>query len=144
MKRLGIAFGALFLVAQAAWSDPIKIVAHDQKFGHGRITTIEKLGPVNNQGKPLVKEGGEVAGMVTLCATDWTCGRNFTDERGRRWCLVDGLPIAEKPALLSGWIMQGDSGNLFFLDEGGSLYRHCGDRKVVNPLVKGVVDPLVP
>jgi hypothetical protein len=143
MKQHGIAFCVLLLVAQAGRAQQPWIYGHDQRFGRGRITTIEKLTPVNNPAAP--KEGAAAEGQagVTLRATDWTCCRCFTDERSRRWCLVQGCPVVEKPALLKGWIMQGDLGNLFFLHESGNLYRQCGDKAPANAPNQLLINPFL-
>ena len=147
MKRLAFGIAVLFLATQVARSEPIKVYQHDQKVGKGKITVIEKLTPVNNFVAPRIQVDGDEQdervdrvdargvrpGMVTLCASDWQCGRCFSDERGRRWCLAEGSPVSEKPALMKGWIMQGESGQIFFLHESGSLYRRGVDRRVVNP-----------
>ena len=132
MLRVGTTLVLLLCVAQLGRAQAPRIYAQDQKFGCGRITTIEKLTPMNKPAAP--KEGDAADGRPTdtLRPTNWTCGRCFTDELARRWCLVQGCPPADKPALLKGWIMQGDLGNLFFLDEGGNLYRRGGERHVPN------------
>jgi len=119
MKHLGFACCVLFFVAQGAHSQtiPDRIHVRDQKFGCGRISTIEKLKPVNNAGKP-----DAALAEVTLRTSDWAGGRTFSDERGRRWTLVDGGPLSETPALLKGLLLQGDSGQGFFLHESGSLF----------------------
>ena len=119
MKLVSIACCILFLTTQVAHAQTIspKIYQRDQVFGRGRITTFEKLTPVNNSGKP-----DAALAEVTLRASDWACGRCFSDERRRRWCLVDGAPILETPALMKGLLLQGESGESFFLHENGSLY----------------------
>ena len=113
MKRLAIGVAVLFLATQVARSEPIKIYTQDHKVGKGKITVIEKLTPVNNRVAPRIQDDGlekvervdrvDARGvgpaMVTLCASDWQCGRCFSDERARRWCLAEGAPVAEKPAL---------------------------------------------
>jgi hypothetical protein len=130
MKQLSIACCILFLTAQVthAQTIPTKIYQRDQVFGRGRITTFEKLTPVNNAGKP-----DAALAEVTLRASDWTCGRCFSDERGRRWCLVDGAPIVEKPALLKGLLLQGESGQSFFLHDSGSLYLRTSELPAPRP-----------
>jgi len=147
MKRLGVAIFVLVFAAQAAHAQTMRIVAQEQKFGKGKITTIEKL-PDLNPSQPMIgpklqndngddikveKIAGKVVDVremgpacVTLCASEWTCGRCFTDERGRRWCLTSGSPVVEKPAIMKGWVIQGDLGQIFFLHESGAIYRRGG------------------
>ena len=148
MKRLVFAVAVLFLATQVAQAQPMKVHIQDQKVGKGKITVIEKLTPVNNVVAPRIVDDGdekidrvEARGvgpaMVTLCASDWQCGRCFSDERDRRWCLAEGTPVSEKPALMKGWVMRGESGQIFFLHEGGSLYRRGADRRAVNPVFQG-------
>jgi hypothetical protein len=156
MKRLGFAICVLVLAAPVAQAQNVRVVAQDQKFGKGKITTIEKL-PDLNPSQPLggsklqndngddikvEKVGDKVLDVrdmgpacVTLCASEWTCGRCFTDERNRRWCLTSGSPVVEKPALMKGWVMQGDSGTIFFLHESGAIYRRGG---VVTPAAEKI------
>jgi hypothetical protein len=151
MKRLAIALSVLLLLAQLVRAQPTKYYMHDQKVGKGKITTIEKLTPTTEQ--PTVKEAvpGIAVAMfgfaifqtvdvpdtapttVSLCASEWTCGRCFTDELGRRWCLAQGGPVVEKPPIMKGWLMKGETGLVFFLHESGSLYRRSGDRIIVVP-----------
>jgi hypothetical protein len=141
MKRLGIACCVLLLAAQFGRAQPPKIYAHSCKFGCGRITTIEKLTPVKNPDAPKVGDAGDDRPMVALKVADWQEGRQFTDETGRRWCLVDGCPAAERPAAMKGWIMQGDSGDFFFLDESGALFRRCGTKVAAKATDRLLIDP---
>jgi hypothetical protein len=151
MQRLAIALGVLLLAAQVVNAQPTRYYQHDQKVGSGKMTTIERLAPAED--RPTIKEAlpGVVVAMVgfgafqvidgpdftratvTLCASEWSCGRCFTDELGRRWCLAQGGPVVEKPAFMKGWLMKGEGGLVFFLHESGSLYRRRGDRIVVAP-----------
>jgi len=64
----------------------------------------------------------EAPSKCALTAHDWTCGRCFFDDLGRRWCLIQGPPLSEKPAQLIGWYMPAVEGRYYFLTEGGRMY----------------------
>jgi hypothetical protein len=100
------------------------VVIRTQKNGKQVITTIEPLtpsaatpGPV---GQKLLADGG--AAPVTLLASDWRCGRSFTDTSGRRWQLTYGPPLSTKPAEVSGWLVRPTDQRLYFFTASGSLY----------------------
>jgi len=153
MKRYVFALWVLVIACRAATAQTPRIVTHDQNFGNGRVTVIEKLtfakptAPANRvkdqddgidgigdetKAKTVVREGEPAC--ITLCAEAWTCCRCFTDELGRRWFLASGSPVVEKPAKMKGWLMEGDLGVVYFLHESGSIFRRCNigtDRPVI-------------
>lgn len=90
-----------------------KAQAPDNKAPDGKVPPVE--------GKRQI--GDAWAKGVVLEAHDWLCGRCFTDETGRRWCLVYGVPYSEKPPLVSGWIIQPENNVLHFFTVNGRLYR---------------------
>lgn len=59
----------------------------------------------------------------TLRLTRWVCGRQMTDDRGRRWCLIQGAPQADKPAFLEGWMMQAADSPIYFFSKTGRMWR---------------------
>jgi hypothetical protein len=63
------------------------------------------------------------AAMITLDTREWGDGRYFTDDSGRRWCLVKGCPLPEKLPKMRGWLLESDGKKLYSLHETGNLYR---------------------
>src|SRR5947209_3446906 len=94
------------------------------------ITTIQRV----VEPPALVLEKEKPIPGVVLDAKDWVCGRCFTDGDGRRWCLIGGPPLSEKPAKVPGWIPKPKEGILYFLTPGGSMFTLCPPRGV-GPLV---------
>jgi hypothetical protein len=101
-----------------------RIVIHCQKCGNQVITTIDRVTP------PVVLPGPGAAALppeasatpVLLQARDWQCGRCFTDELDRRWCLAYGPPLATKPGNVSGWLLRPTNQRLYFFTASGSLF----------------------
>jgi hypothetical protein len=118
------------------------------KDGKQRITTIDRLPPVAEPVAPdlalarvirvrdvqPVPKPGSVrpredvpldasrCEAVCLTALDWQCGRYFTDELGRRWYLIDGLPWSEKPATVSGTLVRSLTGRVLLITDSGRIY----------------------
>ena len=69
------------------------------RIGQFVTTTIDVLQAPPVLGKQAF--GKATATGVVLPARDWRCGRYFTDDLGRRWVLVYGLPYTEKPEAIS-------------------------------------------
>jgi hypothetical protein len=124
--------GVLALATTAATGE--RTVMKTVKKGKQSITTLDTIKPppdlkVGEGVKPPPVEGKQEFGSawargVVLDAKDWLCGRCFTDEFGRRWCLVYGAPFAEKPGAVSGWLLHPVDGGLHFYSTNGRLYRH--------------------
>jgi hypothetical protein len=101
-----------------------RFVIQTVKCGNQVITTIDKVTP------PVVLPGPGAAALppeasatpVVLQARDWLCGRCFTDELARRWCLAYGPPLAAKPGNVSGWLLRPTNGRLYFFTASGSLF----------------------
>jgi hypothetical protein len=72
--------------------------------------------------KAAVRESPLPATMLTLDATDWYCGRCFTDDCGRRWCLLKGCALPDKLPHMRGWLLESDGKKLYFVHEGGNIY----------------------
>jgi hypothetical protein len=119
------AAAALILAASAAGQNAIP---NTKKGDHQRVTNlIPAVPPAVTSPKPdpntptTDPAPGEAKGVV-LTATSWTCGRRFTDERGRTWALAFGPPLADKPPKVSGWLIRSLDGRLFFFTVTGSMY----------------------
>jgi hypothetical protein len=109
---------AVALAAGGAWgADEYRV--RERKDGKQRITTIERV-PAGEQkpGEP----GAAPADALTMEATNWRCGRAFTDGEQKRWYLVQGEPYSEKPLQVKGQVVKAESGKLYFKTEGGRVY----------------------
>lgn len=59
---------------------------------------------------------------IVLPATDWSNGRFFTDDQGRRWGLTSGTPFGTTPSQLGGWLLPASEGKLTFVTVGGRVF----------------------
>lgn len=112
---------ALCLIAPSlALSQPI--VQTVKKDGKQVITEIEQVEPPPPvKGQPDAGKG--TASSVVFKANNWKCGREFTDEKGRRWRMTAGTPYASPPpAALSGWHIVTEDGRNSFYTTGGKLF----------------------
>ena len=113
---------------------PPDVVVRDKKVGNGKITTIESVEPApapfpREKGVAVVSAdpkalptAGDTPPSICLTASDWKCGRCFTDELDRRWCLISGPAYSDKPAQVTGWIVTSDDGRTILVTAGARVY----------------------
>jgi hypothetical protein len=126
-------FLALVVLSYAAIgvAAPPDVVIQDKKIGKQRITTLEPVapatapaaarGPAELADPPALLKPAEPE-ACTLMAQDWKCGRCFTDELTRRWCLISGPAYSLKPPEVKGWLVKGEDGRAVFVTEGARVY----------------------
>src|SRR5712691_9859739 len=85
-----------------------RYIIREQKMGSQKTTTIQRVTPPPIRGQ--AEMDGVTATSVVLTARDWRGGRCFTDELGRRWCLVFGVALDNQPEQLAGWIIRTEDG----------------------------------
>ena len=94
-------------------------------------TRLDDKKPSDEEKKPIEEKKVEKEGvrelplpatMITLDATDWYCGRCFTDDCGRKWCLLKGCVLPEKVSHMRGWLLESDAKKMYFVHETGNIY----------------------
>jgi hypothetical protein len=73
--------------------------------------------------KDKPKDDGAKMREEKLVPKEWRCGRQLTDDKGRRWHLIQGMPHTDRPGELDGWIMQAADSPIYFFSKSGRMWR---------------------
>jgi hypothetical protein len=85
-----------------------------------RITEINLNTVQANGGKGAA--GDSTARAMVMKVKEWTNGKTFTDEKGRRWKLCHGNALDGKPMAISGWMLTAQDGTQTFFTASGRLF----------------------
>ena len=101
------------------------VVQQVKKDGKQIVTEVEQIQPPPPvKGQP--EAGAPSATSLVLKANNWLCGREFTDEKGRRWKMTSGAPYDFRPTALSGWHLVTVDGKNCFFTTTGKLFTQIG------------------
>ena len=119
MCKVFLTAAAVLAMTGMVWAGGTQINTNTKKVGKQSITTLEPVKAPPVTGKKFDDASAE---GVVLQARDWICGTQFTDQENRRWKLVYGPSLREKPDNVPGWVIHTKNNHTFFMTTGGSLF----------------------